>query len=197
MKITTILFIAFGLSMDAFAVSITNGMMLKRIRTRDALKIGLFFGVAQAIMPLFGWLAGIRFSSYIERIDHWIALILLGLIGANMIWESVKSKKDEDYLDLFGDCELVGECELDNKTLFLLAIATSIDALAVGVNFAFLGVDIMIPIIAIGITTTVICFIGVFIGKRCGAGLKNYAELIGGIILILIGLNIFIEHTMG
>lgn len=191
MKFITILFIAFGLSMDAFAVSITNGMMLKRVKTKDAIKIGVFFGVAQAIMPLFGWLAGIRFSSYIEKADHWIALILLSLIGANMIWESIKSKKDEDYHDLFGDCAL------DNKTLFLLAIATSIDALAIGVNFAFLNVAIMIPMITIGITTTIICFAGVFIGGKCGTGLKSYAELIGGIILILIGLNIFIEHTMG
>lgn len=197
MNIINILFIAFGLSMDAFAVSITNGMMLKRIRTEDALKIGLFFGIAQGVMPLFGWMAGIRFSTYIERIDHWIALILLSIIGINMIMESRKCKEDDEYLELFDNCERVGECELNHKTLFLLAIATSIDALAVGVNFAFLRVDIVMPIIIIGIITTSICFMGVYIGERCGAKFRNCAELAGGIILILIGLNIFIEHVMG
>ncbi|NMA96199.1 MAG: manganese efflux pump [Clostridiales bacterium] len=196
MNFSSVMFIAFGLSMDAFAVSVTNGMMLEHIRKRDALKIGLFFGIAQGVMPLIGWLAGIKFSSYIEKVDHWIALILLSIIGINMIWACIKERREEEYLDLFDDCDTVGECEIDNKVLFLMAIATSIDALAVGVNFAFLGMSILAPIIAIGITTTIICFAGVFIGEKCGIGIKSYAELIGGIILIIIGINIFLEHTI-
>lgn len=191
MNFTTILFIAFGLSMDAFAVSITNGMVLRDVRAKDCIKVGIFFGLAQAIMPFLGWLAGINFRSYIEKLDHWIALILLGFIGGNMIYESIKSRREGKTYEKCDDCRL------DNRTLFLLAIATSIDALAIGVSFAILNVEIIVPMVVIGITTFTLCSIGVVIGDKCGPTLKNYAEIIGGVILILIGLNIFIEHTMG
>lgn len=198
MNFATILFIAVGLSMDAFAVSITNGMMLENVKRGDAIKVGLFFGLAQAVMPLLGWLAGINFRESIEMIDHWIALILLGAIGDNMIYESIKTRRNGQVLENCEEYSLKnGEYSLDNKTLFLLAIATSIDALAIGISFAVLNIAIIVPIVTIGIITFVISYIGVLIGDKCGPLLKNYAELIGGIILILIGLNIFIEHTIG
>lgn len=198
MDLITVIIIAFGLSMDAFAVSITNGMMLRDAKVSDGIKTGLFFGAAQAIMPLLGWLAGINFRDSIEKIDHWLALILLGMIGANMIYESIKNNASgQDN----GNCEDYtiedGEYRLANKTLFLLAIATSIDALAIGVSFAALNIDIIMPIIIIGIITFILSYIGVFIGDKCGLLLKNYAELLGGLILIVIGLKIFIEHTIG
>lgn len=190
MNFTTILFIAIGLSMDAFAVSVTNGIMLKHVKPKDALKISGAFGIFQGLMPLIGWAVGISFEKYITSVDHWIALILLGFIGGKMIYETLQPEETEECSD--------EECRrkvLDNKTILLLAIATSIDALAVGVSFAFLKVNIAESIIVIGVTTFVLCFIGVFIGKKCGELLKRYAELFGGIILILIGLKIFIEHT--
>lgn len=188
MSIVTILLIAFGLSMDAFAVSVTNGIMLKKVNTRDALKISGTFGIFQAGMPLIGWLVGINFEKYITAVDHWIAFILLGIIGGKMIYETTRSKDinqcpDEAYKKV-----------LDNKTILLLAIATSIDALAVGVSFAFLKVAIAKAVIIIGMTTFALCFVGVFIGNKCGEYLKKYAELLGGIILIAIGLKIFLEH---
>lgn len=191
MNIIAIIATAFGLSMDAFAVSITDGMLIDDVKTKDALKVGAYFGIAQAIMPLIGWLSSIYFQKYIEGIDHWIALLLLGFIGGKMIYESIKSRKD--------DCvkkEKNGDI-LSNKTLFILAIATSIDALVVGISFAFLKVPIVESIIIIGIVTFIMCFIGVMIGKRCGSLLKNNIEIIGGIILILIGVNIFLEHVLG
>lgn len=189
MSFITILLTAFGLSMDAFAVSITNGMMLKDVKMRDAIKVGAFFGIAQAVMPLAGWLLCVKFQDYITTYDHWVALLLLGFIGGKMIYESRDSKKDGC------PAEDSKTSKLDNKTLVLLAIATSIDALAVGVSFAFLNVSIIKSVIIIGITTFIICFIGVLLGKRCITMLKSNAELVGGIVLLFIGLKIFAEHT--
>lgn len=186
MSILTIILIAFGLSMDAFAVSVTNGIMLREVKFREPLKIGLFFGIFQAIMPLIGWLAGIKFQKYITSFDHWIAFLLLSFIGGKMLYESVKSRDEDQGEEAFS---------LENKTLLLLAIATSIDALAVGVSFAFLNVSIYQSIFIIGIITFIICFIGVVIGRKCGSLLKNNAEIIGGIVLIIIGLKILNEHT--
>jgi len=186
MSTLTIVLIAFGLSMDAFAVSVTNGIMLKQVKLREPLKVGFFFGAFQAIMPLIGWLVGIKFQKYITSFDHWIAFLLLSFIGGKMLYESIKSgDKNEGEEDF----------SLENKTLLLLAIATSIDALVVGVSFAFLNVSIYESIFIIGIITFIICFIGVLIGKKCGALLKNNAEIIGGIVLIIIGLKILNEHT--
>lgn len=185
MDITSIFLIAVGLSMDAFAVSISNGIILKKVTIRDALKTGLFFGGFQALMPTIGWFAGMTFSNYIKNIDHWIAFVLLAFIGGNMIYESLKSKKDDNSEDK--DPNSI-------KVLLLMSIATSIDALAVGVSFAMVGTSIWEPALIIGSTTFVISAIGVFIGKKAGNLFKKKAEIFGGIILILIGSKMLIEH---
>ena len=200
MNIITIILTGFALAMDAFAVSVTKGMMLKNLTKKMAIKIALFFGVFQAAMPLIGWLLGISFQGYIQAIDHWIALILLSILGGKMIYEFYENRKE-------GKNEAVNEAsttledegirseELSNKELTTLAIATSIDALAVGISFAFLNVNIVSSSTIIGIITFIVCFIGVIAGKKIGGLFKDYAELVGGIILILIGINIFNEHT--
>mgnify|MGYP000203112108 CR=1 FL=1 len=189
MGFITILLTAFGLAMDAFAVSITNGMLLKEDKIKDAAKTGAFFGIAQAVMPLIGWLLCVKFQDYVTTYDHWVALLLLGFIGGKMIFESIESRKEGCVT------EEAKTSRIDNKTLFLLAIATSIDALAVGVSFAFLNVSIFESVIIIGVITFALCFIGVLLGKRCLPMLKSNAELVGGIILVVIGVKIFAEHT--
>ena len=173
--------LAVGLSMDAFAVSICKGLSVQRLRPRHALICGAYFGGFQALMPLIGWLLGRQFEELIKSIDHWIAFGLLVLIGANMIRESFG--KDEEVNDSFSF-----------KTMLPLAIATSIDALAVGVTFAFLEVQIVPAISLIGVTTFVISAAGVKIGNVFGTKYKSKAELAGGIILILLGIKILIEH---
>ena len=200
MNLITIILTGFALAMDAFAVSVTKGMTLKNLTKKMAIKIALFFGVFQAAMPLIGWLLGISFQGYIQAIDHWIALILLSILGGKMIYEFYENRKE-------GKNEAVNEAsttledegirseELSNKELTTLAIATSIDALAVGISFAFLNVNIVSSSTIIGIITFIVCFIGVIAGKKIGGLFKDYAELVGGIILILIGINIFNEHT--
>ena len=173
--------LAVGLSMDAFAVSICKGLSVQRLRPRHALICGAYFGGFQALMPLIGWLLGRQFEELIKSIDHWIAFGLLVLIGANMIRESFG--KDEEVNDSFSF-----------KTMLPLAIATSIDALAVGVTFAFLEVQIVPAISLIGVTTFAISAAGVKIGNVFGTKYKSKAELAGGIILILLGIKILIEH---
>lgn len=199
MNIITIILTAFALSMDAFAVSVTKGMTLKNLTKGIAIKIALFFGVFQAAMPLIGWMLGISFQGYIKAIDHWIALILLSILGGKMIYEFYENRKEviieKEELESEVSITLEEEEELSNKELTTLAIATSIDALAIGVSFAFLDVNIVSSSLIIGLITFVICFIGVIAGKKIGGIFKDYAELIGGIILILIGINIFNEHT--
>lgn len=203
MNITTIVLTAFALAMDAFAVSVTKGMTLKNLTKAIAIKIALFFGVFQAVMPLIGWLLGISFQGYIKAIDHWIALILLSILGGKMIYEFYESRKEgtsenedtESEVSTTLEGEENNKYEISNKELTTLAIATSIDALAVGISFAFLNVNIVSSSLIIGIITFIVCFIGVIAGKKIGAIFKDYAELIGGIILILIGINIFNEHT--
>lgn len=180
MNLTCILLTSFALSMDAFAVSLSKGMNLKKFDFKIYFKISFMFGLFQGVMPLIGWLLGIGFSSYIKSIDHWIALILLCFIGIQMIFE-----KDENS----------ESTSISNKDIFILAIATSIDALAVGISFAFLNVPILPTITAIAIITFLVCFVGVFIGSKIGSYLGKLAQLVGGILLILIGLNIFNEHT--
>lgn len=189
MSILTIFLTGIGLSMDAFAISLSKGFCLRRNIFRNALKISLFFGISQAIMPLIGWLSGIYFESYIKFIDHWIAFILLSFLGGKMIYESIKENNSETSME----CSLEDE-EIKNKDLLVLAIATSIDALAVGISFAFLNINIITSITIIGIVTFVICFAGVYLGKAIGNVLKKYSEIIGGIILIFIGCKILIEH---
>lgn len=188
MSFLTIILTGFALAMDAFAVSITKGMTLSKINFYIAFKIAFFFGLFQGVMPLLGWFIGIRFQSYITTFDHWIALFLLSFIGLKMIFEAFENSKNP---------ELTVTCdgEIDTKELIILSIATSIDALAVGVSFAFLNISILPICTSIGIITLLLCFLGVLIGKKLGSMFKNYAQIIGGIILILIGINILNEHT--
>ncbi|MRZ79296.1 manganese efflux pump MntP [Paeniclostridium sordellii] len=198
MSLVSVLLTSFALSMDAFAVSITKGMTMKNITKKIAFKIAFFFGLFQGGMPLIGWLLGISFEKYIKTFDHWIALILLSFLGIKMIYESIKeNKKDEVAMDLEinGLRQNTSTVDIKTKDLLVLSVATSIDALAVGVSFAFLNISIIEVVTSIAIITFLVCFTGVLIGKKIGPILKNYAEIIGGIILIFIGLNIFNEHT--
>lgn len=188
MSFVSILLTAFALSMDAFAVSVTKGITLKSINMKVAFKIALFFGLFQGVMPFLGWALGIRFESYITSIDHWIAFFLLSFIGLKMIFDAREKNSEVTY-------DTRGEYNLNNKELIILSIATSIDALAIGVSFAFLNIDILPVCLSIGIITFLMCFIGVLIGKKIGSVFKSYAQIVGGIILILIGLNILNEHT--
>lgn len=185
MGILEIIFIAFGLAMDAFAVSISNGLLLKKININSAVKFGLFFGGFQFIMPVIGYFCGKIFSSSIERFDHWIAFILLNIIGIKMIMETFKEDEDNVYDD---------KNILSIKNLTVLAIATSIDALAVGVSFAVIKVSIFKASIIIGIVAFMLSFLGVIIGKKIGSMFSKNAERIGGFILIFIGFKILLEH---
>ena len=170
-----------ALSMDAFAVSVCKGLSLRRLQLKHTLLAGLYFGGFQALMPLLGWALGIRFQALIERVDHWIAFFLLLVIGLSMIREALG--KAEEQNDDFGV-----------KTMLLLAVATSIDALAVGVTFAFLQVHILPAVGLIGATTFLLSALGIYIGKTFGARFRSGAELAGGVILILIGTRILLEH---
>ena len=196
MSALSILLTSFALSMDAFAVSITKGMTLKNINKKLAFKIAFFFGLFQGGMPLIGWALGIGFEKYIKAFDHWIALILLAFLGGKMIYEYIKGDdEDEVAIDIDENPIATQEIDIELKELLVLSVATSIDALAVGVSFAFLRIPIIPVVSAIAIVTFLVCFIGVLIGKQIGPILKNYAEIIGGIILIFIGISIFNEHT--
>jgi putative Mn2+ efflux pump MntP len=178
--------------MDAFAVSVSSGMSHK-LSVRKALIIAAYFGGFQALMPLIGWAVGFSFQGYIKTVDHWIAFILLGFIGAKMLYEVITEKKEEP-----SDLErLASKKVLSHKVLLLMAIATSIDALVVGVSFAFLKVDIFLSVLLIGVITFVISAAGVLIGKKFGDLLGKGAEILGGIVLIGIGLKILLEHIMG
>ena len=177
MSFVEILLIAIALSMDAFAVSVCKGLSVPKLLPRHALTVGLYFGGFQALMPL------ISFESAIASIDHWIAFALLALIGGNMVREALGDDDEEKTDASFGF-----------KTMLLLSVATSIDALAVGVSFAFLGVNIIAAIATIGTTTFILSIVGIKVGNVFGAKYKDKAELVGGIILILMGLKILLEH---
>ena len=179
----TIIIVAFGLAMDAFAVSITSGLTMKHLRINSALRIAAFFGTFQAVMPLIGWLAGLSLQAYIAGIDHWIAFALLSAIGCKMIYESIQMPSKEKTSNL-----------MDVSTLLILSVATSIDALAVGVSFAFLRLVIITPLLTIGIVTFLLSFFGVFIGNKFGHFVEKRIEIAGGLILIGIGVRILIEH---
>ena len=183
MGLAEIVLIAIGLSMDAFAVSITIGMAVKKPGLKEMLIPGIYFGFFQALMPLAGYLAGTRFAYRIQHLDHWVAFVLLGFIGGKMIKDSFSSdeKKDKDFSFGF-------------TVMLMMAVATSIDALAVGVTFAFFTINIFIAIAIIGLTTLVISAAGVKIGRLFGTRFKFKAELIGGIFLVLLGCKILIEH---
>lgn len=182
-----LLLIGVGLAMDAFAVSVCKGLAMRKVNKKQAVVIALFFGGFQALMPFVGWLLGSQFEEYIVTIDHWIAFVLLGFIGGKMIVESRKS--EEEAVEI---CKT--DAPLDYKELVVLAIATSIDALAVGITFAFLQYPIVEAISIIGVTTFIICIIGVYVGNFFGNKYKNKAEFAGGLILIIIGLRILLSH---
>ena len=178
--------IGVGLSMDAFAVSVCKGLSMRKVNKKQTFIIGLFFGGFQALMPVIGWALGVRFERYITNVDHWIAFVLLVLIGANMIREAFSDEEENK------DTEL--DPPLRIKEMIVLAIATSIDALAVGVTFAFLKYPIVEAVVIIGCTTFVLSVIGVYVGNAFGKKYEKRAEIVGGIILILIGLKILLEH---
>lgn len=175
-----------GLAMDAFAVSVCKGLAMRRVNKKQALVIGLFFGGFQALMPFAGWMLGSRFEQYITNVDHWIAFLLLGFIGGKMILEALKPEEPEE----------IGEMDppLDLKELLILALATSIDALAVGITFAFLDYPIVEAISVIGVVTFVIAVGGVYVGNFFGNKYKNKAEFVGGVILVLLGTRILLSH---
>ena len=177
-----IFLIAVSLAMDAFAVSISNGVSVGGFGKKDAVKQGLYFGGFQFLMPVLGWVLGSSVKHYIEAVDHWIAFGLLAVIGINMIRESLSGEEEE------------GTTELSVKVLILQAIATSIDALAVGISFAVLRVDILWASAIIGVVAFVFGLMGGVLGKKIGGLLQNKAELAGGVVLLLIGCKILVEH---
>lgn len=183
MSIIEIALIGVGLAMDAFAVSICKGLAMRRMNYKKAIIIAAFFGVFQALMPALGYVLGTTFANKIAAIDHWIAFILLALIGANMIKEALSSDDDECQDD-----------SLRLGDLIMLSIATSIDALAVGITFAFFNVSLLLSVSMIGIITFIICVIGVKVGNLFGEKYKSKAELAGGLILIVMGAKILIDH---
>lgn len=184
---TEFLLLGIGLAMDAFAVSVCKGLAMRKVNKKQAVVIGLFFGGFQALMPFIGWALGTQFQEHIVSVDHWIAFILLSYIGGKMILSAVRSKEED-----------VEVTELDQplniKEMFILAIATSIDALAVGITFAFLQYPIIEAISVIGVTTFFISIGGVYVGNFFGTRYKKRAELAGGVILVLIGIKILLEH---
>ena len=182
MSTLSLFILAAALSMDAFAVSVCKGLAMPKCTFKKAAIVGLWFGGFQALMPAIGYILGAQFQEAIASIDHWIAFVLLALIGGNMIHEALDNDEEE------------ADASLDVKTMFLLAVATSIDALAIGITFAFLKVNIIPAVCFIGIVTFIISFAGVKIGNVFGARYKNKAEIVGGVILILLGLKILLAH---
>ena len=177
-----LIILSFGLAMDAFAVAVCKGLSMKKMSWKKAYIIGLYFGFFQAIMPVIGYLLGINFQDKIINIDHWIAFLLLGAIGINMIKESISKESDKQ------------NDSIKFKDMLILGVATSIDALAVGITFAFLRVNILLAISLIGIITFVISVAGVKIGNIFGDRYEKKAELSGGVILIVLGIKILLDH---
>lgn len=185
MGLVELFLVAVGLSMDAFAVAICKGLGMKRLDIGQALVIALFFGGFQALMPAIGWLLGSQFAHIVEPIDHWIAFALLAFIGGKMLVDALRGDEEEGA---------ASDASLDLRELVMLAIATSIDALAVGVTFAFLQMDIVFPVLFIGVTTFVLSFAGVAIGHQFGSRWEKPSTIAGGVVLILIGCKILLEH---
>ena len=186
MGLVELLLIAVGLSMDAFAVSICKGLGMKEVNPKVAVVLALFFGGFQALMPLIGWALGSQFLGIIGPIDHWVAFVLLAVIGGKMLWEAFREDAGE------GDGKPADRIDLGE--FFILAIATSIDALAVGISFAALSVDIVSPVALIGVTTFAFSIAGVFVGNFFGSRYEKPASIVGGVVLILIGTKILLEH---
>jgi len=182
MGVIELIILSVGLAMDAFAVAICKGLSMQKMSWKKGLIIGGYFGIFQALMPLIGYMLGINFQENIQSVDHWIAFILLGIIGLNMVKEAISKEKESsnDSIKL--------------KDMLILAVATSIDALAVGITFAFLKVNILLAIILIGVITFIISVAGVKIGNIFGDKYGKKAEFIGGLILILLGIKILLEH---
>ena len=185
MGVIELLLIALGLSMDAFAVSVGKGLSVQKINPRHSLSVGVWFGGFQALMPLIGYFLGVSFASLVESFDHWIAFVLLGIIGFNMIREALSND----------ECE-AAHPDFSARTMLMMAIATSIDALAVGVSFAFLHIDIWSAASIIGVTTFILSIVGLRIGNIFGCRYKSKAEFAGGAILMIMGIKILIEHTL-
>ena len=183
MGFVEIFLIGVGLSMDAFAVSVCKGLGMHRVNYAHALVIALFFGVFQGLMPVIGWLVGSAFAVYVTAVDHWIAFALLAFVGGKMLWDAFHDEGEEED-------ETVTH-KLDLRELFMLAIATSIDALAVGISFSFLQIDIVAAALIIGCTTFVLSLVG---GNRFGARFEKPSQIAGGVVLIAIGLKILLEH---
>ena len=182
LKLFDIVLIAIALSMDAFAVAICKGLSVPKVKPRHALCVGLYFGGFQALMPVIGFLLGFKFETYIVSIDHWIAFLLLAMIGGGMIREALGN--DEDNIN----------DSFSFRTMLPLAVATSIDALAVGISFAFLGVDIFMAVLIIGVITMLLSCVGLMVGNFFGSTYRKPAEIVGGVVLILIGAKILLEH---
>lgn len=181
MNLANLFLIALGLSMDAFAVSLCKGLSLRQLKPKHPLVCGLYFGGFQGLMPLIGWLLGVRFQVFIDRWAHWIAFLLLALIGWQMIRESGQETPSCDQ-------------SLSPRAMLPLAVATSIDALAVGVTFAFLQVDILPAVALIATTTCLLSALGVWLGAKCSGVRPDRAEVLGGVLLIAMGLHILVEH---
>ena len=182
MGIIELIILSVGLAMDAFAVAVCKGLSMQKMSWKKGLIIGGYFGIFQALMPLIGYMLGVNFQENIQSVDHWIAFILLGIIGINMLKEAVSQEKENS------------NDSVNFKDMLILAIATSIDALAVGITFAFLKVNILLAVILIGVITFIISVAGVKIGNIFGDKYEKKAELAGGIILILLGIKILLEH---
>ena len=192
MSFITLFLTGVSLSMDAFAVSICRGLQMRaRVNIKHLLIIAAFFGGSQALMPAIGYLLGSQFKDYIVSVDHWLAFGLLAVIGGKMIWDVIAESREGEE-----DCPCCGDAQesLDVRQIALMAVATSIDALAVGITFAFLEVNLLLAVAVIGITTFALCALGVVVGHKFGARFKNKATLAGGIALILIGTKILLEH---
>lgn len=186
MGVIDLFLIGVGLSMDAFAVAICKGLGMRRINYRHTLVIALFFGGFQALMPLVGYFLGSQFAEYVSPVDHWIAFALLAFIGGKMLWDAFHGDDEEEAA--------AAEDKLDLKELLMLAVATSIDALAVGITFAFLEVNIWAAVGIIGVTTFALSLFGVAVGNRFGARYERTSTVVGGVVLILIGFKILAEH---
>lgn len=183
MKTIELIILSIGLGMDAFAVSVCKGLSMKKMNWRKAIIIGIYFGFFQLMMPVVGYFLSKGFENIVVNIDHWIAFILLSVIGGNMIKESLKQERSENCND-----------KVNFNTMIILAIATSIDALAIGITFAFLKVNLLLAVVLIGIITFILSIIGVKIGNIFGDKYENKAEFAGGIILIFLGIKILLEH---